>query len=345
MEDHLNEILDECIDRINRGEAIDSCLVDYPDYAEQLRHLLNAVATVTKAYSFIPSLDTKIASRERFDAAIEDLERSREERKPMFGWLQGWLKVWATAAAVLLIAVISYFGIRLVSSPGETVPQVGPSPVVTSLEPGPSPQAPSIEPGPLPVAPDTTQPEPAPVMVVAQPNPNGNFVFLISDDVNAIGDFESVNLSISKISLLGSGESNQLIEFEPELGEVDLTLVQGDKTQEIWRGTITEGEYTSISIHVIGVHGILKETGEEVEIKLPSQKLHISKHFQVSSDMLTTFTYDLTVVAAGSPENRIKYILKPQIDQSGADHKPFESKGKTDKEKPDNKKPGIKKDS
>jgi hypothetical protein len=181
-------------------------------------------------------------------------------------------------------------------------------------------------------------------MMVARPSAEGNFIFLISDDVNAINDFVSVNVSISKINLLQSGDMNQVIEFEPEIGVVDLTLVQGDKTQEIWRGDIPEGEFTSVSIEVSDVRGILKETGEEVEIKLPGQKLHISKHFQVSADAVTTFTYDLTVIAAGNADNSLKYILKPQLDQSGADHKPIKSGEATRKEKSNNKNSGIQDD-
>jgi len=44
--------------------------------------------------------------------------------------------------------------------------------------------------------------------------------------------------------------------------------------------------------------------------------LQISKPFQVESSEVTSFVYDLTVVEAGQSG---QYILKPQIDQSGAD--------------------------
>ncbi|GAH67756.1 unnamed protein product, partial [marine sediment metagenome] len=92
------------------------------------------------------------------------------------------------------------------------------------------------------------------------------------------------------------------------------------KVQEIWRGDVTEGQYNKVRIHVADVHGVLKETGKTVEVKLPSQKLQMTKPFQVTADTVTSFTYDLTVVATGSPQSGIKYILKPQIDQSGADY-------------------------
>ena len=61
-----------------------------------------------------------------------------------------------------------------------------------------------------------------------------------------------------------------------------------------------------------------------------------------TANMVTSFTYDLTVVAAGSPQSGIKYLLKPQIGQSGADYKPRESKssnGKPNDDKPSDGKP------
>ncbi len=305
MANNIDRIFDECIDRINRGESLEACLADYPDYVEQLRLLLQAVITTKEAYSFVLSASAKREARQRFNTALEELERRREERQPVFPWLFGWSRVLATTAAVLIIVVIGYFGLRPVLFPGGAVPQPGSD---------------TVTPGP--------QPSPAPVVTVPEPSPEGTFVFLISDDVNAIGDFESVNVSISSIGLFSSGDSREWIEFEPELREVDLTLVQGDKTQEIWRGNVPEGEYNRVFIQVSDVHGILKETGEEVEIKLPSQKLHISKQFQVTTDTVTSFTYDLTVIAAGNPQSGIKYILKPQVDQSGADSKVKEGRGK-----------------
>jgi hypothetical protein len=151
------------------------------------------------------------------------------------------------------------------------------------------------------------------------PNPEGNFVFLISDDVNAIDDFASLNVSISKIGLHLGGESGQWVEFEPEVKEVDLTLVQGDKAQEIWRGDVPEGQYNKVFIHVASVSGILKETGASVDVKLPSEKLQISKPFEVTNSSVTSFVYDLTVIATGTPQSGVEYILKPQVGQSGAD--------------------------
>ena len=294
MVNNFDKILDECIDRINRGESLESCLADYPEYVEQLEPLLQTVLQTKGTYSFVPSTNTKRVARQRFSVALEALEKKREARQPLFPSLFGWSRALATVAVVIIIALIGYFGLRPMLFPPGAIP--GPSPV--------------------PLAP------------IPQPSTEGNFVFLVSDDVNAIGDFESLNVAISKIGLLPSGNEEQWVEFEPEVSEVDLTLVQGEKTQEIWRGNVPEVQYTKVFIYVTGVQGILKETGQTVDVKLPSQKLHISKSFQVTADTVTSFTYDLTVVATGSPQSGIKYILKPQIDQSGADHQPNKGKAK-----------------
>jgi len=175
MSDNFDKTLDECIDRINRGESLESCLADYPEYVEQLEPLLQAMLQTKEAYSFAPSANAKRVARQRFSAALESLERKREVRQPLFPWLLGWSGVLATAAVIVIIALIGYFGVRPMFFPPGTIPQPSPTPII----PGP------------------------------QPNPEGNFIFLISDDVNAIADFKSFNVTISKIGLLPSGDTDQ----------------------------------------------------------------------------------------------------------------------------------------
>lgn len=292
MVNNFDRILDECIDRISRGERLESCLADYPEYVEQLEPLLQAMLQTKDAYEFKPSPSAKKVARQRFNAALEALGRKREARQPLFPSLFGWSRALTTVAVVIVIALMGYFGLRPMLFPAGIIPQ----------------------PGPVPIAPSP------------QPSTEGNFVFLISDEVNAIGDFESFNVTISKIGLLPSGSTDQWVEFEPEVKQVDLTLVPGDKTLEIWRGNVPVGQYTKVFIYVSDVEGVL--VSGEANVKLPGGKLHISKPFQVTADTVTSFTYDLTVVAIGSPQSGIKYILKPQVDQSGADHEPNKGKAK-----------------
>ena len=271
MANEFDRILDECIDRVNRGERLEGCLASYPEHAKKLGPLLQAMLDTQTAYTFTPSPTAKMAARQRFNATLEELAQTREEKRPLFSWIFGQSKAWVAVAVVLLIAVIGYFGLRPMISP------IGPSP---------------------------------------QPSPKGNFAFLISDDVNAIGDFQNLNISISKIGLHVEGEDGQWIEFDPEVEGVDLTRLQGDKAQEIWRGDVPEGQYTKVFIYVSNVSGILEATGRSISVKLPSDKLQISKSFSVTSGYIANFVNDVTVVEAGKSG---QYIIKPQVGESGAD--------------------------
>jgi hypothetical protein len=277
MVDNFDKILDECIDRINRGETVESCLASYPDFAEQLKPLLGAVLQTRETYTFAPQESTKMAAKRRFDAALEKRLQADDKKQPWLNRFFGRPLAWAAIATAAAAIFAVYFGLNQAAYP------VGPTP---------------------------------------DPDPVGNFVLLISDEVNAIEDFESLNVSITKVGLLSSGDSPEWVEFEPETEVIDLTTVKGDKTQQIWRGNIPEGEYTKVIIYVDDVNGVLKATGETVEVKLPSNKLQISKPFRITSGTVTSFTYDLTVISTGNQQSGIKYILKPQIGESGAESKP-----------------------
>jgi hypothetical protein len=271
MKDKFDRIIDECIDRMNRGESIDSCLNDFPEYGRALEPILTAMLKAKNAYSFAPSEQAKNLNGQRFNAALVASREKRDRERSPVNRILGWSKVWAPVAAAIVIALVGYFGLR---------------------------------------------PAPMPPPIIAQPNAEGNFAFLVSDEVNAIGDFQDLDISISKVTLNLGGDGEKRIEFIPEVQAVNLTELQGNRAQEIWKGDIPEGEYSKVVLEVSQVSGILLDSGEEIEIRLPSGKLQISKPFQVESGEVTTFVYDLTVVEAGQSG---QYILKPQIGQSGTD--------------------------
>ncbi len=275
MNNEFDRVLDECIDRINRGESIEACLKDYPQQASELKPILNAMSLTRSSYSFTPSPDAKREARKRFHDALE------KSRQPSI-WQRflGKRMVWATLTAVLVVLVGGSFAVRMTIFPN------------------------------------------IPTNVITSPNANGNFAFLVSDDVNAIDEFSAVNVTVDKVTILKSSDSAEWVEFTPQVKEFDLSLLPGDKTQELWRGDIPEGQYSKVVIYVTGVTGTLKSTGETISIKLPSNKLEISSSFQVSADSITSFTYDLTVVKTGNERN-VKYILKPQAGESGANLLPL----------------------
>ena len=161
-------------------------------------------------------------------------------------------------------------------------------------------------------------PTPAPTPTVEK----ANFQLLISDEVNDIEDFEHLYVTISSIGVHQDGESGMwhLLDPEPDPdGDgIDLRPLEGENALVIWSGNIAAGEYDKVFIYVSDVTGVLVGAGEgeTADVKLPSKKLQISKPFTISSDSVVNFVYDITVVKAGKSG---KYILKPQIAESGAD--------------------------
>lgn len=329
MADDLDRILDECIDRINRGERLEECLADHPQHAGQIEPLLRAMMQTQRTYSFTPSDDAQRAGRQRLYAAVE------KRRTPTF-WRQifGRPAIWASLAGALVVLAIAYYGLRPVlfpqEPPGGNIAQPPPASVQPTA-PAPTTLQPTAEPTTPPSTPQTTpgltiEPTPqAPVQYIAQARVDGNFIFLVSDEVNAIAEFSNLYVTIERVSLLQGGESPRWMEFTPEVKEFDLTLLPGEKTQALWRGDIPEGQYTGVSIEVAGVRGIRESGGDIIDIKLPSNRLHLDlkdKSFAVSPDNITSFTYDLTVVNTGNAKEGGKYLLKPQINESGASHHP-----------------------
>lgn len=293
MAEDFELALDRCVDRLNRGESLESVLSDYPQDAHMLEPLLRTMGWIQTACSFSPSEETKREDRLRFFAALE-----RRQNRSLWRRMLSQPVLWASLAAVLVIAVMGIVGVRSVFFP-----------------------------------------EQAPVITVPGPFPEGNFIFLVSDDINAINEFSQLLITVDKVSLLKSDSASRWIEFTPDIREFDLTLLPGDKTQELWRGNLPEGEYTKVVLHVNAVHGKLKSNRETIEIKLPSNKLQISHSFHVSAGHITSFVYDLTVVHAGKSRNGGKYLLKPQIGESGAVQRPVQDASKMDSLLPDNKRP------
>jgi hypothetical protein len=150
-----------------------------------------------------------------------------------------------------------------------------------------------------------------------------NFRLLVSDEPNDIGDFYSVNVTVSEIGIL-SADTDNWTTYDVNR-TFDLVKLTGDNATEIWGGLIASGNYTKVFIYVDNVTGILKKAvnqnlpGDNATIKLPSGKLQISIPFMVTKtgdNSTVDFVFDITIIKAG---NSGKYILKPQIGESGPD--------------------------
>jgi hypothetical protein len=203
MASDFDRILDECIDRITRGETVEACLSDYPEHAKQLEPLLQAMIQTKASYSFTPSTDNKRAARQHFYAALE-----RTPRPSLLNKLLARRLVWASLVTMIVVLVIGYLALRTTIFPAEP-----------------------------------------PSITIPGSNAEGNFVFLVSDEVNAIADFSDLNVTVDKVGLLQTSNSKRWVEFTPELKEFDLALLPGVKTRELWRGNIPEGDYSKEVIY------------------------------------------------------------------------------------------------
>ncbi|OYR89341.1 hypothetical protein DJ71_04305 [Halorubrum sp. E3] len=93
---------------------------------------------------------------------------------------------------------------------------------------------------------------------------------------------------------------------------VDLTQVIEEDAMAVFDGEIPAGEYEKIEHSVTAIEGIVG--GEEVDVKLPSEKLQITSGFAVAPDESVSFVFDINVVKRGRNNG---YILKPVISGSG----------------------------
>ena len=230
-------------------------------------------------------------------------------------------------AVVTILVLVTVLATGCVSAPAPTstptpAPAPAPTPVPTptpALTPAPAPvpaPAPTPTPAPAPAPAPALTPAPTPATAPAPAGEEGNFRFLISDEANAIEDFASVNVTISKIGIHGSGDSGNWTEFIPDITKVDLKLLVGENATEIWSGYVEPGEYNKVFIYVGNVTAILDDAdGGKADVKLPSDKLQISKPFTLGPDLSVSFVFDITIVEAGKSG---KYVLKPQIGESGA---------------------------
>lgn len=150
---------------------------------------------------------------------------------------------------------------------------------------------------------------------------SGYLRFLLSDDdseVTAIGDFESVIITVSGIGFQQGGESGGWIEPENyELWTGDLLDLVGTNATVIWEGYIDSGSYTKAFIYVSNVTGYLtpEAGGGEADIWLPSGKLQITMPFTVTEDgAIVDFVFDVTVIKAAESG---QYLIMPQVSESG----------------------------
>jgi hypothetical protein len=102
----FEDILNECLDRVLRGQTIEQCLRDYPDYASALEPMLRMAVRAKRATNIYPRPEFKDRARHQFQEAIREMEPVKE-REPIGRSFFPRLKpVWIAVTAFVAILII-----------------------------------------------------------------------------------------------------------------------------------------------------------------------------------------------------------------------------------------------
>ena len=110
----FDNILNECLERLLRGETIEQCLQDYPEQAAELEPLLRTALAARRASTIQPRAEFKARARYQLQSALQEME-SRRGR-----WFFVWQSRWATAVAAILIFLL--VGGGTVAAAGNSMP-------------------------------------------------------------------------------------------------------------------------------------------------------------------------------------------------------------------------------
>jgi len=173
---------------------------------------------------------------------------------------------------------------------------------------------------------------------------NGGFRLLVSDQPAAIGDFGSLDVTLSTARVYPADEEedgegtdtpdgtdtptptaegdeegdedddedgSDPVEFDLDGETVDLTTVVGDRALPVLEGDLPEGRYSRIELVVESAEGVVD--GETVAVRVPSGRLRIVRSFTVEAGSTVEFVFDINVVRRGGNG----YNLTPVVGKSG----------------------------
>ena len=103
-DERFNNILNECLDRIFKGETVEQCLRAYPEQAKELEPLLRTASVARIAASVQPRPEFKAEARRRFQASLIGMKVQQNERRAHSGNRRHWQ--WHSAWAISLVAVV-----------------------------------------------------------------------------------------------------------------------------------------------------------------------------------------------------------------------------------------------
>ena len=122
----LENILDECLERLVKGETVEQCLQRYPEQAAQLEPLLQTAQAVRKASAILPRSEFKARARYEFRSALQATATKR--RLPLFGLRPRW------AMALMIIGIVLVAGGGTAAAASNSMPDSPLYPVKLATE-------------------------------------------------------------------------------------------------------------------------------------------------------------------------------------------------------------------
>lgn len=98
----IEQVLNECVERLRQGETVEQCLASYPERAEELEPLLRTVATLKEVSCVQPRPEFRAYAKARILGGLRDKATKRAHNKAAI-----WRRTWATAAA----SVVAVFAV------------------------------------------------------------------------------------------------------------------------------------------------------------------------------------------------------------------------------------------
>jgi hypothetical protein len=146
---------------------------------------------------------------------------------------------------------------------------------------------------------------------------SGQFELLISDQPAAIEDFDYLNVEFSHANVFASSNGSEEVQRVSLNGTsaVDLTQVKNLSAESLINTSLPAGNYSKIELYSERINA--SADGEDVEVKIPPEKLMLTKPFEIKPNSTTSFVFDIQVVLRGNQQNNQGYILKPVISDSG----------------------------
>jgi hypothetical protein len=122
----LENILDECLERLIGGETVGQCLESYPERALELEPLLRTAQAARKASAITPRAEFKARARYEFRSALHD-EVSQQPR-PVSVFKRGWV------VALMVVGIVMVSGGGTALAAGNSMPDSPLYPVKLATE-------------------------------------------------------------------------------------------------------------------------------------------------------------------------------------------------------------------